>query len=578
MSKSSPSPLRARLRLTALEIALIYAALGILWILFSDRLVIALVDDPSRVAQLQTYKGWLFVLASAAVIYALVRRRVANLREAEARLATVLANAPIVFWSVDEEGIFTISEGAGLKGLGRVSGQSVGHSIYDLYGDVPEIMESVRRALAGEACAVTVSVGGRAFDSRFAPLRGRHGEIAGVVGVATDVTQRTELEERLHQSQKMEAIGRLAGGIAHDFNNILTAISGHTALLIGDLPAGDPRRDDVQEVQKAVDRAADLTRQLLAFSRRQVLEPRVLDLNAVVRDLEKMLRRLIGADIDCDYVLDPDAGRVRADPGQLQQVLMNLAANARDAMAEGGRMTIETGRVEFAEPHARETEVVQPGRYAMLAVSDTGSGIDAETQARIFEPFFTTKEKGKGTGLGLATVYGIVKQSGGHIFIYSERGHGTSFKIYLPEVTEVAEAVPVPAESAAAPTGTETVLVVEDDPAVLSLAARVLKDLGYTVLQAADGHAALAILEEHENTVALLVTDAVLPWFSGRELVRRARATHPDLGVLFISGYAPHATGRHGIVDPDTAFLGKPFTPSALAQKVRDVLDARAAG
>jgi PAS domain S-box-containing protein len=392
--------------------------------------------------------------------------------------------------------------------------------------------------------------------------------------LAKDVTERLRLEQQLRQAQKMEAVGRLAGGVAHDFNNILTAILGSAELLIQDLPEGHEHRIDAEEIRRAAQRAADLTRQLLAFSRQQVLAPKVLDVNAVVQGVERMLRRLIGENIELRTTLARDLGAVRADPSQLEQVILNLAVNARDAMPQGGKLTIETAHADLDEDYAPAT--AGTGRHVLLAVSDTGTGMDEATRAHLFEPFYTTKEIGRGTGLGLATVYGVVKQSGGHIWVYSEPGHGSTFKIYLPTVAESPEPV-VTAEQLAvreAAGGTETILLVEDEQIVRSLARRVLIQQGYTVLDAPAGPEALALSDAHTGEIHLLLTDVVMPGIGGRELARRFAARRPDAGVLYLSGYSDDAILRHGLLDPGTFFLQKPFTPQALTHKVREVLDA----
>jgi two-component system cell cycle sensor histidine kinase/response regulator CckA len=400
------------------------------------------------------------------------------------------------------------------------------------------------------------------------------GRLVGILGIGRDVTERVQLEQQLRQSQKMEAVGRLAGGIVHDFNNILTAITGYADLLIEDLGGGDPRRLDAQEILKAADRAAGLTRQLLAFSRQQVLQPSVIDVNALVSDLEKMLRRLLGEDVDLGTRLEPTTGRVKADPGQLEQVIMNLAVNSRDAMPKGGKLTLETGNVDLDEAYAADHYPARPGPYVMLAVTDTGVGMSAETQAHMFEPFFTTKEKGKGTGLGLATVYGIVKQSGGFIWVYSELGHGTTFKLYLPRVNESAEpqagATPAPARAAG---GTETVLLAEDEAPVRAVARQVLERHGYTVLEAPSAEAALDIAARYSGTIHLLLTDVIMPGLNGRDLATRLADLRPDTRVIFMSGYTDDAVTRHGVLEPGSAYVQKPFTPDAIARKVREVLD-----
>src|SRR5438874_6971887 len=391
--------------------------------------------------------------------------------------------------------------------------------------------------------------------------------------LARDVTARRQLEDQLRQAQKMEAVGQLAGGIAHDFNNLLTAILGCTQLLLHATALHGARREDVEEIKSAGLRAAELTRQLLAFSRRQVLAPKLLDMNAVVANMDKMLRRLIGEDVALATELAAELGPVSADPGQLEQVLLNLAVNARDAMPQGGRLTIATANVVLTEEYAERHHRLPPGQYVLLAVSDTGVGMDEATQKHLFEPFFTTKEVGKGTGLGLATVYGIVKQSGGYIWVYSEAGHGTTVKIYLPRVPGVAES-PVPApEPQRVRGGDETVLLVEDAAPVRTLARRSLEARGYRVLEAADGPSALQLSARHLEGIDILVTDVVMPGMSGRELAERLAPERPSMKVLYTSGYTDDAMVRQGVLSAGVAFLQKPFVPDTLARKVREVLD-----
>ena len=397
--------------------------------------------------------------------------------------------------------------------------------------------------------------------------------VGGIVNNYRDATERRSLEQQVIQAQKMEAVGRLAGGVAHDFNNILTAIGGYTDLLLEDLPLDDPRRQDVDEIHRAADRAAALTQQLLAFSRRQVLQPKVIDLNALVSNVEKLLGRLIGADVQLATALADEVGRVRADPGQLEQVIVNLAVNARDAMPGGGRLTIETRNVDLDAAYAAEHRTVVPGPYVVIAVSDTGTGMSADTQSHMFEPFFTTKEVGKGTGLGLATVYGIVKQSGGSIWVYSELGHGTTIKVYLPRVDEPPD--PLAAPGLANPErlrGTETILLVEDEPAVRAVARQILARQGYTVLEAPDGPAALAMVAGRAR-VDLILTDVVMPGMSGRTLADQLATRWPGVRVLYMSGYTDDAIVRHGMLEPGLAYLQKPFRPDALVRKVREVLN-----
>lgn len=383
-----------------------------------------------------------------------------------------------------------------------------------------------------------------------------------------------ESEEQLRQSQKLEAIGQLAGGIAHDFNNLLTAINGYSDLTMRHLRAEDPLRRNIEEIKKAGDRAASLTRQLLAFSRKQVLQPKVLDLNTVVSDLEKMLRRLIGEDVDLRTVLKPQLGNVKADPGKIEQVIMNLALNARDAMPHGGKLIIETDNIYLDKKYADLHLTATPGYYVMLAVNDTGTGMDEQTQRRIFEPFFTTKEVGKGTGLGLSTVYGIIKQSGGNIWVYSEVGMGTSFKVYLPRIDEGAEDYKRAAQTAAVIQGTETILLAEDEDMVRRLACEVLEMYGYRVLEAPSGGSALLICER-EQQIDLLVTDVVMPEMSGRELADRLALLRPEMKVLFMSGYTDSAITHQGILQEGENFIQKPFAPDDFVQKVREVLDSK---
>jgi nitrogen-specific signal transduction histidine kinase len=411
-------------------------------------------------------------------------------------------------------------------------------------------------------------------------MKDSSGNRIGFRGVVRDVTERRQIEqekanlqEQLRQSQKIEAIGRLAGGIAHDFNNLLTVIKGYSQLSLVDTEEGSPLREPLEEINKAAEKAADLTRQLLAFSRRQILEMKVLDLNTILGNLDKMLRRVIGEDIELMTIPAEDLGRVKTDPGWIEQVIMNLAVNARDAMINGGRLTIETANVELDEAYARGHIAVKPGRYVMLSVSDTGAGMTPEVKQQVFEPFFTTKEKGKGTGLGLSTVYGIVKQSGGNIWVYSEPGQGTTFKIYLPRVDEPLEEFRERVFQEELPQGKETVLVVEDEEAVRQLAVRILKRQGYTVLGVPDGDSALVICEEQKEPIHLILTDVVMPGMSGRQLVDRFSKVRQDFKVLYMSGYTDNAIVQHGVLGEGVNYIQKPFTVDALARKVREVLD-----
>ena len=389
-----------------------------------------------------------------------------------------------------------------------------------------------------------------------------------------DITERTQLQASFLQAQKMESVGRLAGGIAHDFNNLLTVMISTADLALGQLKEGDPLHADFQEVRRAAGRAAVLTRQLLAFSRKQVLQPAVLSLNAVVADMEKMLRPVIGEAIELVFAPAEDLGSVTVDPGQIEQVIMNLAVNARDAMPEGGKLTIETRNAELDDAYAAQHPSVRPGPHVMLAISDTGAGMDEATRAYIFEPFFTTKERGKGTGLGLSTAHGIVEQSGGSIRVDSEVGEGTTFTIYLPRVAEAARD-DRPARAVTPARGTETILVVEDEQALRKAIKRILESAGYTVLAAANGGEALLLLEHHEGPVYLMLTDLVMPGLSGRELAQRLARMRPDVKVLYMSGYSDDTVVPHGVLDEGTHFVGKPFTIEELTRKVREVLDSQ---
>jgi len=430
--------------------------------------------------------------------------------------------------------------------------------------DLPFIVVS---GSVGEDTAVAAMRAGATdyiMKDRLQRLPGAVGRALADAGVRRE---RAQLQRDLAQAQKLEAIGRLAGGVAHDFNNVLTAILGSAELLLLDAPRGGASREEVQIIRDAAVRAQELIRQLLAFSARQVLQPAVVDLNDLVKNLGRMLRRLIGEDLALLTELGPDLGAVRVDPGQVEQVLVNLAVNARDAMPDGGRLTIRTANVDVSE--AAELPI---GRYVLIEVADTGTGMDAATMARAFEPFFTTKERGKGTGLGLASVYGIVRQSGGHIGLTSAPGAGTTFRIHLPRVEAAVDAAHEAPAVAAPAAGTETILVAEDEQMVRVLVRKVLEQAGYTVLLAGGGSEALQLAERHTGPIHLLVTDVVMPGMSGRELARQLVTKRAGTKVLFLSGYADDAVARHGVLEPGTAFMQKPFTPSALARRVREVL------
>jgi len=464
--------------------------------------------------------------------------------------------------------------------LGLEFSQLIGRPCYQVVHGRTEPMPECpfqRMLLTGKEhrCDIEEPRLGKVFDATATPLYNSGSAVLGCVEVLRDITERKRAEEQLRQAHKMEAIGQLAGGVAHDFNNLLMAIIGYSELLLARLREGDRLRKHVQEIKKAGERAAALTRQLLAFSRRQVLVPQVLDLNSVVSNVQKMLRRMIGEDIDLLTVPAPDLGQVRADPGQVEQVIMNLAVNARDAMPEGGNLTLETTNVALDESYTRNHIDVLPGRYVMLAVRDTGSGMDAETLSHIFEPFFTTKEEGKGTGLGLATVYGIAKQSGGHIEVSSEPGQGTTFRVYLPRIEAAYEPAARGAPAEEMPRGTETVLLVEDDVVVCELLREMLQGSGYTVLEAGGARQALRMGERYApRPIHLLLADVVMPEMSGPQLADHLARVYPKMKVLYISGYTDAAVARHGKLSTKAPYLQKPFAPEVLARKVREVLDA----
>lgn len=415
-----------------------------------------------------------------------------------------------------------------------------------------------------DGSAITVRISGRAVASEDEP--------ADVLeAIAEDVTERRALEEQFRQAQKMEAVGRLAGGVAHDFNNLLMVISGYAEVILSQLETNNQLSDKARAIQQAADRATTLTRQLLAFSRKQLLELKVVDVNAIVSDMERLLRPLIGENVELVAKLAPDAGYTRADAGQLEQVLMNLVVNAKDAMPNGGTLTVQTENILLDDSTRRGQTFIRPGSYVMLSVSDTGTGMDKETQSRIFEPFFTTKEKGKGTGLGLSTVYGIVKQSGGYVMVQSELGHGSTFHIYLPQVEGAAEKHAAPATRVAVG-GTETILLVEDEESVRQLVRDTLESKGYKVIEADNGESGMRSAAAHEGKIDLVITDVVMPGMGGREMAEQLVKVRPETKVLFLSGYAEDAILSEGGIDNATAFLQKPFTLQNLSRKVREVL------
>jgi two-component system, cell cycle sensor histidine kinase and response regulator CckA len=514
------------------------------------------------------------------------RRAEAALHESELHMRSLLEGVRAVVWERDAESLEFRYVSPGVERI-------LGYPLEQWYADAahwtatlhPDDRARVRACLAGATNSREATIEYRAIDSDGATVwlrdmvhvvREGDGQPGRLRGVTLDITDEKSLEEQLRQAQKMEAIGRLAGGIAHDFNNVLTAIQGHAQLLFEGLEEQSPLREDAEEVRRAATRAASLTRQLLAFSRRQILKPEPLDLNGIVAGVEKMLRRVIGEDIDFEATLAPDLGRVSADPGQIEQVLLNLAVNARDAMPRGGRLWITTSNTVLGEEiTSRYVHPGRPGPYVQIQVGDTGSGMPPEVRERVFEPFFTTKEQGKGTGLGLSTVYGIVKQSSGYIFVASEEGQGTTVDIYLP-ILDDPDAAAQPAEEqgtvAAGSKGSDTVLVVEDEDAVRALVGRVLRKQGYEVIEAPNGRAALRLAELHGERIRLVVTDVVMPEMGGRELAEQLRRARPELRFLFMSGYTDDAAVRRDIADGHTYFLEKPFSPTVLARTIHEAL------
>jgi PAS domain S-box-containing protein len=499
---------------------------------------------------------------------------VCDLRTSRERLAFLVASLPALVWGIDRNGYVTFADGRGIEGVGLTPGRLLGRTFFEVYRDAPDMLANTRRVLDGETFTARATVDGFEIETSHSPVRGERGTVIGALGVSVDVTGRVVLERRYRDIQKMEAVGRLAAGVAHDFNNLLIAIGGYAELVMDSLDPADDRHSHLLEVRKAVDRAAALTRQLLAFSRRQVLQPKLVDVNLLLGDLEKFLRRTLGADIDLVLSLQPQLDPVRVDPAQLEHALVNLAVNARDAMPAGGELRFATDIADVTDTSALHRPPMKSGRYVHILVSDTGVGMPPDVQARIFEPFFTTKPPGQGTGLGLATVYGVVKQSDGYIWVNSTVGKGTAFSIYLPAVRGTLEPVGV-TPPAASKGGHETILVVEDDGAVRALMRQILARAGYTVLEARDGEEALTVARAPQRPIDLVVTDMVMPGLGGRALAARLTADLPRLRVLYTSGYATDAMLRN---DDGTSrpFLAKPFLPLELVRKVRETLDAAA--
>jgi PAS domain S-box-containing protein len=514
---------------------------------------------------------------------ALIREEAARAQtRAEARFRELLEAAPDAILEIDHDDLIVLVNAATEKLFGYTREELLGQPVTKLIPErCREVYARLRGACLGDPASRVMgpeelSARRKNFSELFiemnlSPVRTEQGNL--ITCIIRDITERKHLEEQLRQSQKMEAIGRLAGGVAHDFNNLLTIIGGYSQMLLDGLKAKDPARRDLEAIVEAANRASALTRQLLAFSRRSIVQPKILDLNRLIAKMHKMLRPVIGEDIELKLVLKKNLRRVKADPGQLEQVLMNLAVNARDAMPRGGQLVIETAEVDSREGDARPEADLAPGCYVLLAVRDSGHGMDAETRSHIFEPFFTTKARGKGTGLGLSTVYGIVKQSGGEITIESEVGQGAAFRIYLPAFEAPAKETELISPSRPPADGAETILLVEDEAGLRKLAREMLLKQGYRVVQASGGPEALRMWGQNPEGIDLLLTDVVMPQMSGRELADQLKAARPDLKVLYMSGYTHDVIARHGVLDSETAFLQKPFTHDALGRKVRALLD-----
>ena len=507
------------------------------------------------------------------------KRAEAELTQSEALMRTAIENLPLIFYMIDDEGIFRLSVGAGLKGLGLEQNQVRGLSAFEVYKDFPEIMNALRKALAGQTATFESRVGGSSYSNICVPFRASDTGIRGLIAVALDITQskqaeeeKAKLEGQLHQAQKMESVGRLAGGVAHDFNNMLGVILGHVELAMEQLDPAQPIHVDLEEIKKAARRSADLTRQLLAFARKQTVAPQVLDLNQTVEGMLTMLRRLIGEDIDLAWKPNAALWPVNMDPSQIDQILANLCVNARDAIGDVGKITIETGNSTFDQYYSAQHAGYIEGEYVQIVVSDSGAGMDKETQAHLFEPFFTTKAVGKGTGLGLATVYGIVKQNNGFINVYSEPGHGTTFKLYLPRHGSAAKQA-VASAARESTGGHEVILLVEDEQSILQMTKTILERRGYTVVPASTPGEAIQVAKEHPTEIHLLITDVVMPEMNGRDLAKNLLSLYPRMKRLFMSGYTANVIAHHGVLDKGVNFIQKPFSGKDLAAKVRTALD-----
>ncbi len=547
-------------------------------------LLIATLEETGRIND-ELQEAQRLLRQHAQLLEAKVEDRTRELRESQEQYRLLFDRNPQPMWVYDDDTLaFLAVNDAAVRHYGYSLDEFLAMTVRDIRppDEVPILEEFAARHKGSRDLDALHSTrvwkhrkkDGSLIDVEIAgsPLefRGRQAWLT----LATDVTDKRRLEAQLLQSQKMESVGRLAGGVAHDFNNLLGVITGYGDLLQRDIGPRHPSFGRVEEIRKAAERAAALTRQLLAFSRKQVLEPRVLDLNAIVSDIEKMLHRIIGEDVQLITVFGESLGRVEADPGQMEQVIVNLAVNARDAMPRGGKLIIETRNVDLDEAYARRRPDARSGPHVMLAISDTGHGMSAETLSHMFEPFFTTKEKGKGTGLGLAMVYGIVRQSGGHVTAYSELGRGTTFKVYLPRFEAQEETVPDAKATGPPPSGTETILLIEDEASLRLMIREILASAGFEVLEGPTPEEGMAAARDHPGPIHMVLTDVVLPRMSGRQVAEALQSSRPEARVLFMSGYTDDAISHHGILDAGVHFLQKPFTTDALLRKVREVLDA----
>ncbi len=501
------------------------------------------------------------------------KRAEAALRSIQDRLRTVIDGSNLIVYGLDRDGVYTASAGRGLSALGRREGEVVGRSVYDVHRDHPEILAHVERCLAGEEFTAGLELGGISYDAYYRPERNERGEVVGLFGFATDVTERKRLEVELRHAQKMEAVGRLAGGVAHDFNNLLTVIQGHSQVLLSRTPSQDVLRLSAEEIQKAVARGAMLTRQLLAFSRKDVSAPETLNLGEVLRGMEDMLQRLIGPDVRLVMRAGSRPLQVRADRGQLEQVLANLAGNARDAMPHGGELALELSHAEVA-PGA-QVPSVPPGSYVVLSVRDQGCGMSAEVQSHLFEPFFTTKEQGRGAGLGLSVVYGIVRQSGGDILVESEPGRGSTFRIFLPRLGGEGS---VATASPQAGRGNGMILLVEDEDAVRALAREFLAMFGYETVEARSGEEALALFEREKRSIDLVVTDIIMPGMGGVDLAKKLVSLKPGLRVLLVSGYARDSVEDREFSREGFGFLQKPYTMEDFGRRIAELVQGASLG